>query len=110
MERFKIIEDENGLELHLPTHRVECFACEGTGKRALHGFDVTDQVREDPDFAEDYFAGRYDTPCHGCRGTGLVNEVDEGKLSAEERKLWEEWQDQEAAYHAERAYERRMGC
>jgi hypothetical protein len=105
-----IIENDEGEEISLPVKFEVCPTCEGKGTQALHGLEVTDMVRDDPEFAEDYFRGFYDTICAGCRGQRVVEVVDERRLDAPTLKLWHEWCDAEAELRAMEAAERRMGC
>jgi hypothetical protein len=50
---------------------VVCPRCQGTGYGDNLG-DVTEWVHEDPDFAEDYAAGVYNTGCPRCAGVRVV--------------------------------------
>lgn len=102
--------EELGREITLPLKNQLCPACNGEGTRALHGYEVTDQCREDPEFAEDYFAGRYDTVCEECRGAKVQKVVDEDALDADVLKLWHFYLDDAADAAAERAAEIRAGC
>lgn len=108
--RTYLYDDETGEEIPLPTKKAVCWDCRGEGVRALHGLEVTDQCAEDPDFAEDYFAGRYDTLCDGCKGAKVVDVVDEGQLTSQQLKDWHDAQDEEANYQAMCESERRAGC
>ena len=102
--------DDNDNEIPLPTKKIVCWECEGEGVRALHGLEVTDQCAEDPDFAEDYFAGRYDTQCNKCRGERVVDAVDEDRLDPWQLNDWYDALEDESYYQAECAAERRAGC
>lgn len=102
--------EQLGRAVKLPMRNRLCWACDGEGTRGLHGLDVTDQCREDPDFAEDYFAGHYDTVCEECNGSKVQKVVDEDALDPDVRKLWHQWLDEEAEAAAERASEIRAGC
>jgi len=48
-----------------------CPECRGTGYGDGLG-DVTEMIREDPDFADDYRAGAYNTGCRRCGGQRVV--------------------------------------
>ena len=102
--------DQLGREVKLPLQNRLCWDCNGDGTRALHGLEVTDQCREDPDFCEDYFAGHYDTTCEECHGAKVQKVVDEAALDADVRQLWHQWLDDAADAAAERAAEIRAGC
>jgi hypothetical protein len=73
-------EDHDGQKV--PLVNSLCPSCDGEGKRALHGYDVTEMIREDPDFGQDYFAGHYDTLCNDCRGSGVIKDFDGESFSA----------------------------
>lgn len=48
-----------------------CPHCQGSGYGDNLG-DVTEWVQEDPDFADDYRAGVYNTGCPRCKGLRVV--------------------------------------
>ena len=108
MMPITILDDEGG-EIRLPVAMEVCDTCNGTGTQALHGLEVTDECREDPEFAEDYFAGAYDTVCERCNGRNVVEVADYDAMSPKLRKRWEQWCD-DAAEDAMAAAERRAGC
>jgi hypothetical protein len=102
-----------------PRFAAICSECRGTTTVLcdhLRGVDVTDSVHEDPDFAEEYFGGRYDRTCSRCNGSGAVIVTDEIDYELAEKQhpreyamICELWQDR--ANHAEEAAaERRAGC
>lgn len=48
-----------------------CEACDGSGTETLRGCVFTaEDMADDPDFAEDYATGFYDTDCSECAGKG----------------------------------------
>ncbi len=94
----------------LPTRWAVCPTCDGRGFQALHGLDVTDCIQEDPDFAEDYLRGDYDTPCSQCQGRRLVAEVDRQIAHPEALKAYDEDVRALAELRAEEEAERRMGA
>jgi hypothetical protein len=53
------------------TRFAVCPVCRGTGY-GDHLGDVTEMIREDPDFADDYRAGHYNTGCERCGGLRVV--------------------------------------
>ena len=69
-----------------PAKWAICGACDGHATTTRHiecdggGFTASefDEACDgDPDFADDYFGGRYDRPCPSCNGLGRVQEIDE---------------------------------
>ncbi len=67
-------------------------------------------VREDPDFAEDYFGGKYDVTCETCQGRNVVEEADYSRLAPDVKARLEEIVQAEIDYRREVEAERRMGC
>ena len=104
------IYDDDDNEILLPTKKEVCFDCGGEGVRALHGYDVTDQCAEDPEFAEDYFAGHYDTTCESCKGNRVVDVVDEDQLTPWQLNDWYDAQEEESRHWQDCEAERRAGC
>lgn len=117
-ERY--VREEYGLDdFELPTTWAVCPDCRGRGARTLPDCVFTaDDFAEDPDFADDYLSGVYDTTCERCGGRTTVRDVDERRArdlaSLEGRaSLWDDF----AAYctemwqmYAIEAQERRMGA
>jgi hypothetical protein len=108
-------EDEEGNEVeHTLRLKFEvCDTCEGRGVYVNPSIDSNGLTREDfdqdPDFAEDYFSGRYDITCAVCKGLRVEPVVDEANNP---KALVERYQDLEAdswAYARELAHERDMG-
>jgi len=104
----------DGDDLELPARYVVCDVCDGKGTHVnpsidSHGLSAED-FAEDPDFAEDYFAGRYDVPCHECSGQRVMPVMDEARTDAATQQRVNEWLDDIYAYAAECAAERRMGA
>lgn len=91
-----------------------CPVCQGRGTHVNPSIDCgglsDEDFRDDPDFRDDYFGGAYDVTCYTCRGNRVVPEPDEGACDPEALKVWRERERERAAYAAERAAERRMGC
>jgi len=107
------------INILLPSKRVVCPQCDGTGKHvnpAIDGHGLSaDDFAEDPDFAESYFSGVYDVRCELCNGNNVIDEVDEErcktKLSWYKGLLrWRTAQKFERDADAERYYERMLGC
>ena len=98
-------------ELFLPTHREVCPTCDGKGTSSAYlGAFSGDDMREDPEFFEDYMAGRYDRTCEECNGLRVIEVVDIDKMPAADRALYEEHMREEASYNSMCEMERRMGA
>lgn len=96
-----------------------CDLCRGNGKVVNPSVDYngisSQEFADDPDFAEDYFGGRFDIPCPECGGKrvtrsyvpapGKLHDVTEAFLAVIDEAL-----GFDAAYDAESAAERRMGA
>jgi hypothetical protein len=105
-------DDGNDAEATFPAKSIPCPRCPDGTVDCFEG-RVTDDMREDPDFAEDYKAGKYSKPCPECNGTRKILEPDEAKMTDEQKRLYEEVQDYErfdAQCRAAERQERRMGC
>lgn len=106
-------EDEDG-ERHEVRLRFEvCDTCDGRGAHVnpsidSHGLSRED-FDEDPDFAEDYFSGRYDVPCHECHGARVIAVVDPDANAPELVKAVDDAEQEIWAYARECAREREMG-
>lgn len=110
-------------QVAFPARWAICPACDGHATTTRHiecdggGFTASewaDACGDDPDFAEDYFSGRYDRPCGDCDGKGRVQEVDGERIGNRWlKKLHDEYLRQErdsAEIDAIHAAERRMGA
>jgi len=68
-------------ELELPGKFEVCHDCHGEGRTLCDGLrDVafsSDEMAEDPEFAEAYFRGDYDDECRSCGGKRVVAVPDE---------------------------------
>jgi len=92
----------------LPTVWAICPDCRGDGHRHLHGYDVTEMMDEDPDFADDYRAGHYATPCV-CEA-GKVRDLSRNMVGED---IWAEylaWLQDAYDLRAAEAQERAMGA
>lgn len=101
--------------VNLPARWFICSHCDGHGKSSayLGAFSMED-LAEDPDFAEEYFAGGYDKPCPECQGTGKVFALDrETNLTPAQAEALADYDEQQEAYAAceaeRRAELRHMG-
>lgn len=119
-------EDDDGEEVEIafsvPAKYEVCGCCGGSGSCVderidRQGFTASEWADCDPDFREDYMAGRFDGDCPECHGLRVVKVVAVDRLTPAQVVLvdaWHEWLDGEAYYAAdsaaERAAERSMGC
>jgi hypothetical protein len=118
-----VYTNRDGIEVAFPARWVICDACDGHATTTRHiecdggGFTASewaDACGDDPDFAEDYFSGRYDRPCPYCNGLGRVQAIDEDAIRGwRQTILYRAYCAQEAdsaAIDAMHAAERRMGA
>lgn len=104
-------DDGNPCTHDFPTTTEVCGRCGGRGVHDPEGFgDVTDLVREDRDWAEDYMRGRFDVRCTTCDGKNVVLSIDVEKADEKMLQHYYDWCDMEQASRAESEAERRMGC
>jgi RecJ-like exonuclease len=77
MADLLLYDDENPDGRALPFKWCICPHCEGNGTSSAYlGAFTGEQLRDDPEFAEDYIAGHYDRACDTCGGSGKVKVVD----------------------------------
>jgi hypothetical protein len=79
--------------VEVPCVFVVCSTCDGKGSHVnpsvdSHGIS-SEEFAEDPDFREEYLAGRYDVPCYECQGLRVVPAPDEDHLSPRQRRAVE---------------------
>lgn len=93
-----VLNDESDEEIELPARYEVCDTCDGRGSHTNSSIDrqglTAEDFAEDPDFAEDYFRGRYDVPCAECHGKRVVPVVDETRATPEQKKVAEQAQDE----------------
>jgi hypothetical protein len=88
-----------------------CEACGGDGTQDTVGPMTANEFHDHGDeFAEDYFAGRYDKPCETCGGDRVVRVPDEERANPEHLALYRAQERAIADMHAEMEAERRAGC
>lgn len=108
------LTDDDGNEIELPTHWGVCPTCNGAGKHVSASIDCNglsdEDFADDPDFAEDYRAGRYDVTCTTCGGRTTIQVVDYDRLTPAQHKLLHDHDRWEAEDRAYRIAEARMGC
>ena len=106
-------EGGDGETVEIKAQYEVCGTCDGKGKHVNPSIDAhgisAEEFAEDPDFAEDYFRGRYDIPCNECHGERVVPVVSDDE-SEENKKRAQDKMDDWYAYQQEIDYERRMGC
>ena len=105
-------EDEDSRK-ELPAKMEVCGRCDGRGVHDPDGFSngfTREDFAEDPDFAEDYFAGKYDVKCTECGGRNVVLVIDRDKSDPVTLEVVDEWMQEEDDYLRIRDMERRMGC
>jgi hypothetical protein len=105
------------MEHDLPGKWEICGRCEGGGTDGGAsvecdggGFTASEWAEQDEDFKEDYLNGVYDRPCHICKGTGKIVVLDEERCAPDLLKKYKAYLEEEYAYQAMCAAERRMGA
>lgn len=102
--------------LFLPAQMEVCGRCEGDGTHWHPAFDngITQEDRDrdwDDESWEGLMSGAYDVRCTECNGEKVVP-VPSERVPEDDRALvlYYEWIEDDRAYRAEVAAERRMGC
>lgn len=108
-------EDENTEVAETVPFTFEvCPTCDGKGTHVNPSIDCDGLSREDfdadPDFAEEYMAGRYDQQCNGCGGRRVVPVMNEDRVKPELLKQIKAEQRADAEYRSICRAERAMGC
>jgi hypothetical protein len=110
-------DEDNEVYKTLPSKFEVCPLCAGRGKHVNPAIDAGGLTREDfdedPDFAEDYFAGAYDVPCYECKGQRVVPVPDEALMFDDEKETYAVFLQQEKDEHDYQrlcAAERAMGA
>lgn len=110
------LEDDDGEEesVTVALKYEVCPTCEGKGKHVNPSIDgdglTARDFEDDPDFREDYFSGRYDVTCYGCKGQRVVLELDRDNVDAAVLARIDSMLQERDEDEAERAAERRMGA
>lgn len=105
--------NDDGQEIELPSKWMVCPTCQGKGTHVNPSIDSGGLVyddRADLEFVDDYMAGNYDVQCSQCEGRTTVLGIDFDRMSADERRMWDEQVAQERMDHDERMGEIRAGC
>lgn len=102
---------EIGDEIY-PARWEICFRCQGEGTHDAWegGMTASEFHEQGPEFAEDYFAGRYDRACTECGGSGKELVPDEMRMTQEQKDTLERYWREKWLYDAEVEAERRAGC
>lgn len=107
-ERREVGEWEQAVML--PAKNVVCERCHGEGVHDhpafANGITSSEMDEAGPEFLEDYMSGMYDVRCEECRGNRVVKEIDEERLTEEQKALVELLYKQEAERARERAEDR----
>lgn len=105
------------LSVPVRAHFEVCGMCRGHGKVVNPSIDCggisEEDFDRDPDFREEYFAGRYDISCPECKGLRVVpawEPIADNVWSARVSEWLQKWEEDEAYSYAEMAAERRMGA
>lgn len=99
--KYPTISDDDGDERRLPFKWEICPTCDGHGKSSAYlGAFTGDQLREDPDFAQDYMDGYYDRSCDECNGRGSIPVIDRKTCPKNDLKLYDDQQRELAEMRA----------
>lgn len=102
--------DHDGV-LEVRTRFEVCDQCQGSGTMVNPSIDAggltRDDLYDDPDFAADYFGGRFDVQCSRCKGKRVESVM---VFPEELEKAVRAWEDSLWADAAEAAAERAMGA
>lgn len=114
MARVVFNRDGEEEEYELPCVYEVCPTCEGRGTHVNPSVDAggltTEDFAEDPDFAEAYWAGRYDVRCYQCRGERVVATIDRERADPLILKRLDNYEMGIRQYQQEVEAERRFGC
>lgn len=110
-----ILEDEDGLEVEIPSRFDVCDRCRGKGVHDHPAFSngITADEWNGPDWDDDsretYMSGGYDVTCEECGGLRVVLVADEERMTDEQRRLWEQHCEWEYQDRMERRNQERFG-
>jgi hypothetical protein len=111
--RFEVENDDGEVITHkLPSCWQICDRCRGAGTHDHPAFSngfTQEDFDQDPDFRDEYMAGRYDVRCEVCDGAGKVLAPDEVAIAmnAEQAKLLELYHNQRAEIARDRRADER---
>ncbi len=90
MLKVRTLYTEDDGEVELPFKWEICGQCRGHGTSSRYlGAFTADQMREDPEFAEDYMNDEYDRTCETCGGSGKVKVLDRTKTPADQLEAYD---------------------
>ncbi len=112
---YRYADDGGVVEIQLPTHKVVCPSCRGTGRHVnpnIDGNGITASEMDElgDDFREDYFNGVYDVQCQTCNGANVVDELDEDRCPPDQLKDYLEQEAESAHCDAIQRAEQRAEC
>ena len=88
-----------------------CGECDGSGRVVDPNIDASgiteEDFGEDPEFREDYFAGRYDRTCGSCKGLRVLTLP---VIPNNIQKIVDEWNDNQIREIKAICLERALGC
>ena len=88
-----------------------CPDCQGEGHTHLHSMVITaDDFAEDPDFYDDYMAGRYKTPCPANCQDGKVKVLELHYVTEAIQEAHRAWHYEMQSLASIEAQERAMGA
>ena len=93
-----------------PTDTIVCPQCRGRGVSTLYLGDVTEMIREDPDFGEDYWGGVYDRECDHCHGRNVIDVIHVEALDSDALNSYTEYMEEAFSTDAIERQERMMGA
>ena len=109
---FELIdEDGDEIQVCVPGRYEVCTRCHGVGKHDHPAFSngfTSEDMAEDPDFAEEYKAGRYDVECSKCHGKRVVCVPDTDRLTREQKSKLREHRATVAELARDEASERHL--
>lgn len=108
-----VFETEDGEEcVHdFPAAYVVCATCCGEGShvnRNIDGNGITSSewAEWDDEEKDHYMRGDYDVPCEECHGQRVTLEIDESVFTAEDRRVFELYEERQQSEAESRACER----
>jgi len=110
------VENEEGIEIEVPTRYEVCQECGGEGKTDHPAFSngITSDEWNGPDWDEEsqqnYLSGAYDVVCSRCDGLRVEVVPYFDKMDKKTMRLWEEKEQAEYDYHLQCEAERKFGC
>lgn len=110
-QQLTVVYEQDGeiIEETIPSKYDVCPTCRGRGLSSAYlGTFTAEDMAEDPDFARDYAAGRYDRECETCDGLRVVLVPDRARMTEAQRAAWDADEADRRMCRAEEEGERRM--